>query len=213
MADLTPPLVQALAELQALHAAQRQPLRWGYLQALHRRAEAHTGAARKLLDAKLAQALHDCRALLTSPAPAAEPNGPAPPSPLAGLLAALQADAQAKGQVIGHVMGQSPAKAPPDLKVLRHFRASWARQRLDQQLSRSLARVPDNAGPLNTQRLLLQALSVMRAAAPEYLQRLMLQVDTLRWIERATAAQAVTAQAAARPPTARGASVRRKRQT
>jgi len=66
---------------------------------------------------------------------------------------------------------------------VRRFSHTWARLRVDQQLARALARQPDNAGPLNSQRLMLQTLQRLRQLSPAYLQRFMAHADALLWLE------------------------------
>ena len=57
------------------------------------------------------------------------------------------------------------------------------------QRRQALQRLPDNAGPLNTQRLLLQALTLMHEASPAYLQHFMAHAETLLWLEAASPAR------------------------
>ena len=75
-----------------------------------------------------------------------------------------------------------------ELKAVRMFRSSWARLRVDQQLTRSFARIPEQAGPLNSQLLVLRSLQLMRDVAPAYLSRFMSYVDALLWLDQAGAA-------------------------
>lgn len=167
-------LAQALDRLRAGGAAQRHPVRWRRIEALQRRAAAHDGATRQWLDQRLWQLLDGCgeSEAMTAPAPPA-----AAPSPLATLLAAL-------GQQAGDTSTQ-PA-APPELKAVREHRGTWARLALQQRLARAQALVPANAGPLNTQRLLHEALATLQQVAPAYLQQLVTQVEALLWLERAS---------------------------
>ena len=95
--------------------------------------------------------------------------GEAAPSALAGLLA--------------HIGRQDVAGG--ELKALQQHRSGWARLELELRVSQALAQVPDNAGPLNTQRLLNQALQLMRSAAPPYLQHFMAHAEALLWLDRA----------------------------
>jgi hypothetical protein len=53
-------------------------------------------------------------------------------------------------------------------------------------VARAAARAPDNAGPLNSHRLVLRSLALMQAASPHYLRRFLSQVDTLLWLEWAS---------------------------
>jgi hypothetical protein len=82
--------------------------------------------------------------------------------------------------------GGTPQRAS-DLKSLRYFRSTWSRLSADRRLNQSQAKVPENAGPLNSQHLVHRAITLMRDASPDYLNRLMAYVDTLSWIEQANA--------------------------
>ncbi len=138
------------------------PVRQRHIDALARRAAQHQGAARLVMEQRL-QAL---RARSEAPVPA--PTLPPRRSPLALLL------------------DQLARQAPPpgELKAVRDYRGTWARLGMEQRLTQTLAKVPDNAGPLNTQRLLHQALTVMRAASPQYLQHFMSHVEALLVLEQ-----------------------------
>lgn len=84
-----------------------------------------------------------------------------------------------------HPQALSGAIAPVgELKALRYFRESWAKLSLEQQLAEALAQTPDNAGPLNSQLLVLRALQRMRDLSPAYLARFMAHADALLWLER-----------------------------
>ena len=120
-----------------------------------------------------------------------------------GLLAALvrhadqqageAADPRASGPG-GPPAAAAPAGAPTELKALRAFRSTWSRLGADRQMRQSLAKAPDNAGPLNSHRLVLRALRTMQTLSPAYLQRFMAQVDALLWLEQADIATAPPAQ-------------------
>jgi hypothetical protein len=51
-------------------------------------------------------------------------------------------------------------------------------------LRQSLARVPGNAGPLNSSSLVHRSLSLMRELSPGYLQQFLSYVDALSWMEQ-----------------------------
>ncbi|ENO84009.1 DUF2894 domain-containing protein, partial [Thauera linaloolentis] len=106
-------------------------------------------------------------------------------SPLAELLAhAARSSLHAAIPALGST--QSAAGAPAgELKSLRYFGSTWSRLSLEQQLSQALARAPDNAGPLNSHFLVLQALIRMRDIAPQYLENLMSYADALLWLDLA----------------------------
>lgn len=184
-------------------AAPLASMRQRHIQALQRRAAQHQGAVRQLLEARL-QALQAAEAAT----PEAATRGPAPhpaPRPLAELLAHIARHngpggpgGQAAGQAAGHAAGPaSPAsatrsalgaapgrQAPHELKAVRDYRSTWSRLSVQQRVQQALARVPDNAGPLNTQRLVHQLLHALHGASPPYLHRLVTQVEALLWLEQ-----------------------------
>jgi Protein of unknown function (DUF2894) len=141
-------------------------LRQRHLEALERRAAGQPAAVQRLLQARLQQ-------LRSTPTPAPAPALATPASrraPLADLLA--------------HIAQHSGSAAALELKAVRDYRSTWARLGVQRRLSQSLTQVPDNAGPLNTQRLLHQALTVLDETAPAYLQRLVQQVEALLALEQ-----------------------------
>lgn len=169
----------ALQALQARGVQQRDPVRWHFVAALQRRAAGQQGALRQQLDQRLARALADLQQRHAAPSAAPEPASAAP-GPLAALLQ--------------HI-GQGTATPATELKAVRQFSHTWARLRVDQQLARALARQPDNAGPLNSQRLMLQTLQRLRQLSPAYLQRFLAHADALLWLEDSAAAPAPTPRA------------------
>jgi hypothetical protein len=84
------------------------------------------------------------------------------------------------------------------LKAVRHFRGIWSRLSVDRQLQLSLARLPENAGPLHTERLVLRALQTLRDLAPAYLEHFVVQLDTLLWLDTAQVAVPQPARGGAR---------------
>ena len=205
-----PDLRAAVAALRARGAHQLDPVQFQFIEALARRAARHSGAARAVMDGKLAQALQVCGDRLTQAVLVANPAADdlsnrdagagagvgvgagagggagagvgagadraadagaaqAPRSLLAGLLRhiALQAPAEADGRPTP--VGADLSPAPAELRTLRMFRSTWSKLRVDQQLAESLAKVPENAGPLNSNLLVLRSLKLMRETSPAYL--------------------------------------------
>lgn len=169
-----------VAALRAAGAQQVDPVRFHYIEALARRAAGHAGALRQVLDHKLATVLADyaerqARAGADNAGSQAQPSpGPAPAGPLAGLVQALNVHATATAD-----------DQPPELKALQQFRSTWTRLSVDRQLTRSLAKTPENPGPLNSHLLLLRALQSMQDIAPGYLHRFMAHADALLWLDQA----------------------------
>ncbi len=196
-------IAAGIATLRDQGAARLDPLRFGFIEALARRADAHQGPARALLDATLAAALAACRARCTEMRlPESDSAEPTPPdtTPLGALLARLAANDVAApdsdARTRNMPAGTSPQAATPALKSVQLFGGHWARLGIEQQLAQALASAPENAGPLNSHRLVLRALERMRDLAPDYLHRFIAYADALCWLEDAERGMAA-AQAAA----------------
>ena len=69
---------------------------------------------------------------------------------------------------------------------MRVFRSTWSKLSVDQQLTESLAKAPENAGPLNSNLLVLRALKLMQQTSPAYLRHFMAHVDALLWLDQAS---------------------------
>ena len=156
------------------------PVRFHVIEALARRAAAHEGEALRVIEARLAELVAAYREAIGKAEPAAAtPDAGSHRSPLSALVDALgRPAAPHTGE------GTAPA-APPELKTLSRFRSTWARLSADQRLNRSLAKVPENAGPLNSHHLVHRSLTLMRELSPDYLQRFLSYVDTLQWLDQA----------------------------
>ena len=170
---------ERLAALQAHGANRVDPMRWTYLQALARRSAAHAGATRALLDARLAAAIdaYDVRCAQaadgTDPVTVHEDHG----TPLRELLDRLAA-----------TLDDAPTPAVgalAELATAARHRDTWSRLGVERRLHQSLAQVPGNAGPLNSQALAARALRLMRELSPGYLDHFMTYVDALLWLDDA----------------------------
>ena len=177
----------------------RDPVRFRLAEALARRAAAHTGAARRVLDARLAALLERL-----APAPGAAPVD-AGARASRGALAELVAHAarQKPSPVLGTpdkprgALADKPsATPPPEAKTLEFFKRTWSRLSADQRLAQSRATLPDNAGPLNSHHLVHRSLTLMRELSPEYLEHFVAYVDALQWLEQSNEAAAAEPRAA-----------------
>ncbi|AGU50429.1 hypothetical protein VAPA_1c33430 [Variovorax paradoxus B4] len=186
----------------------RDPVRFRFIEALARRASAHGGDARRILDDRLATLLAAYRENLEkaqcADSASAVPDGSAkqaarlPRGPLAELVDHMARQAPLRGD-------DPPADdaAPtPELRTLRYFRSTWSRLSADRRLTQSLAKVPENAGPLNSHHLVHRSLMLMHELSPEYLNRFMSYVDTLLWVDQLNAGNGPAA--AANAPRAEG---------
>ncbi|SCU75888.1 conserved hypothetical protein [Cupriavidus necator] len=204
---------------QASGADQADPVRFRLMQALARRSAAHSGAVRGLLDERL-RGLAAAYAAIVQRYTGQDSDvadGAAPPTPTSGpaasALGALVHDITARARPAIAVASNDarshtpvPARAPqsdaPLVDALAdYFRETWARVSVEQHFRLSLERVPENAGPLNTDHLVHRSLSLMRETSPEYLRHFLSYVEGMSWLEQlgaAAAAEKEAARAAAR---------------
>ena len=170
------------------------PVRFRLIEVLSRRAEAYGGEARRLLDARLVQLLAAYRADLerADAVTAASADGPSQRSPIASLVAqlALHAAAPQDGMAQAPNAAGGASAAPDQLKTMRYFSGTWSKLSADRRLKQSRVKLPENAGPLNSHQLVHRALTLMRDVSPAYLNHFMSYVDTLSWLEQATAGHA-----------------------
>jgi hypothetical protein len=186
---------EMLAALQARGAARLMPVRWQLLQSLAQRAAAHEGAARRVLNDKLTRQLAACEAELETRLAAEAAPVPAPaPSPFKDLMAGMAQPAPvalpagAPAPVALPAGAPAPARgAPGELKAMQLFKRTWSRLSADQRLAQSLASLPDNAGPLNSQHLVHRSLSLMRELSPAYFEHFIAHADALLWLDRVNA--------------------------
>jgi hypothetical protein len=166
------------------------------LEALARRADAHAGAARRVLDHRLAA----LRERLPPPPGVAPVVAPARAAggPLAELVdhAARLKPAPVLGGASAPVAappGQPAATPAPEPRTLQFFKRTWSRLSADQRLAQSRATLPDNAGPLNSHHLVHRSLTLMRELSPAYLEHFVAYVDALQWLEQSNEADTAEA--------------------
>lgn len=190
------------------------PIRFHFIEALDRRAAAHCGETRRLLDDRLSELIEayagDLERAASKANESATDTGSAALSTeparetlagLVGYLAASHAPADGSSPAAAHAVPRHPAY--PELEVLDYFRQTWSRVRSEKQLRQSLRKAPDNAGPLNSSSLVHRSLSLMRELSPGYLQQFLSYVDALSWMEQINGGGALPAKDAPRAATAR----------
>ena len=196
-------VLQQLDALRAAGAAQQQPVRWHYVEALARRAQEQPQAVRQHLHARLQQRLTALeQALARAPQPSAPAPAPRSSGPLAELTRYLQQQSSAAPDAgnapaadhtsnpaspAPHANAQAPATPRGELKSVHNARSTWSRLSAERQLTLALDQAPSNAGPINSHMVVLRSLSLMRDIAPDYLNRFVSYVDTLLWLEHAEA--------------------------
>jgi len=193
----------AVAAWRARGAERFDPVRLHFIETLAKRTAAQRGEARRLLDERLRQLLSAYGEDFEKAVPetVAATSQPLPRGALAELVehiarqSPLPEEAPAPSGAVparatSASLASSVAAAPAELKTMRYFRGTWSRLSADRRLTQSLAKMPENAGPLNSHHLVHRALILMRDLSPEYLNRFMTYVDTLLWVEQLQASQA-----------------------
>lgn len=108
-------------------------------------------------------------------------------SPLAALNAHIAQASQLARQELPQSPGQTDATPWPTLRSAQRFHETWSRISAETEVSKAEQRAPDNAGPLNSHKLVLHTLSLMRNLSPDYLRGFLAQAETLLWLEQAHA--------------------------
>lgn len=104
------------------------------------------------------------------------PEPTRPPSVLAALNAHIE---RASG-----VSVRGDRATWPELRSAQRFRETWERLGAEAQVQAARERAPQNAGPLNPQRLMIETLAQMGELSPHYLRRFLAHVETLLWLEQ-----------------------------
>lgn len=189
------------------------PVRFFFLEGLARRLAGQPPAVRARLENRLqagvvdyAERLAQAREAIAQQASALAVRRPA----LARQLRALQALGDVRGlqrltaqaglpeghdalvRLTRHVDELSPTlqaaqagvvAGREELASVRRFRSAWARSRSQDRLAHAGLRRPSNAGPLNSHALVLQTLELLQQLSPEHLRHVLVQVESLQWLE------------------------------
>jgi hypothetical protein len=183
------------------------PMRFRFIEALERRAAAHSGEARRILDHRLSELLEayagdlERAAAGTRDAAGAVSRGVPARGALAGLVDYIANPAPATGEATtaDHAERHARARTYPELEWLEHFREIWSKLSAEQQVRQSLEQVPGNAGPLNSSSLVHRSLALMRELSPGYLQQFLSYVDALSWMEQISGGAIAAGKDAPRP--------------
>ncbi|WP_369979636.1 DUF2894 domain-containing protein [Xanthomonas bundabergensis] len=218
-ADPTP-ASERLGAWRQRQADRLDPLRFGFIEALARRADAHHGEARRLLEQKLS-ALLDAYAADLARMPATTSDTDTDTDANVGVDVDVGAGAGAGAGAddadtapaatasarspLGELMDRFASNAandaanampPPSapLPALDDARRLWTELRGRSQLRQSLQQAPSDAGPLNSGVLVHRSLALMRTLSPGYLQHFLAYVDALSWLQQLHDGGALAAQ-------------------
>lgn len=230
-----------LAALQDSSADRFDPVQFHFIEALWRRAEAHSGGARDAIERKSRNALrnyqqrleeaqaeaaviveqlsaysqdigeqaqtlfaaHDFRQLrrlqirLTSSAKprglaelassfdSERPTNTASANDLDDVLRRQERDIAATVSSAASLTGaRAPQTGPNELASGRQLRQSQNRSSTRLRVQRAISECPEDAGPLNPQRLVIRALTTMEGLSADYTNRFMTYVDTLLYLQQ-----------------------------
>lgn len=201
---------EAMLETLRTEGLQRHnPARFHYLEVLAQRLPGQPAAVQQVLAQRLEQAVaaYAREARCAAAAAAAPGAGTHPATGAQSPLAQLNHDLRARASAEPHAAATDPLHASagahlPDMKSVRQFSEVWSKISAEQQVVQALHRGPENAGPLNSHKLVLRTLSLMRSLSPDYLRRFMSQMDALLWLDQA--GTRAPAQAARTPRKGRG---------
>ena len=73
---------------------------------------------------------------------------------------------------------------PVEHRSIHHFRETLVKRNADKLVTQLIKDIPEDAGPLNPQKLIVQSLASMRDLSPHYLNRFVAYIDTLLWLEK-----------------------------
>lgn len=193
-----------LAEWRENGADRVDPVRFRLIEAMARRADAHSGDARRLLDDRLSELVRAYGDAVGKAACQSDTASGAPrtPVPVRGALADVVDYIASHVQEPDAMPARSAAtprntpRAEPGL--IDYFRDTWTRVSAGQQLQQSLERVPEHAGPLNSSHLVHRSLTLMREMSPGYFEQFLSYVDALTWLEQMSTGGAVASKEAPR---------------
>lgn len=188
-------LAAGLASLQDAGARQLDPARFYFLERLLQRMDDSPGDVQRLLGQQLQAALAAYgerfeqsrqKAMQAVGDVAAAQPGTALAELNQYIRTRRQQDAEQREQ---HELGNGlpgDEAASADMASVQRFKKAWSQMATDDQVGQALERAPVNAGPLNSHRLVVDSLALMRKLSPEYMRRVVSYIDTLLWLDQAS---------------------------
>ena len=179
--------------------------RYRVIDALERRVTNYVGTARQVLEQRLASLVaayaRDIEASVEGnpPVTGRRSVGSAPRGPLSELVDYLSANGKGE-RVVANVAGtRAKAVVQQEVEVLDYFREIWSKLNSESQWRQFSTQVPENAGPLNTEKLMVRSLSLMRDLSPEYLRQFLGYVNALSWMQELAGEPLAAKPAVAKP--------------
>lgn len=188
-----------LASLREAGAHQHDPVRFHYLEVLERRLAVQPEKVAQQLSQRLRLAVQQYAegwALASSAdnvAQAATPSLSTLPRAHAAPLTSLNHHIRQRSEWAFEPEHEQSVSVPPghlmttdrgSLRSFQRFGEIWGKVEAEQKLAKALDGGPENAGPLNSHRLMLRALHLMRGLSTDYLGCFLTQMDTLLWLDQ-----------------------------
>jgi len=173
-----------IAQLGSRGAARVDPARYAHLQALTARLASQRDDVRAVLQARVCAAIDALGARLPQ---AAQDLAPVALPEVMPRRARVPTPAK---QPVRQPSLPRTSDAPDgagELASVIRFRRAWNSGRAQERVAAAAARMPYNAGPLNSHMLVLQSLEMMRGLPGDYLRRFLTHVESLQWLETAQA--------------------------
>ncbi|TDK24959.1 DUF2894 domain-containing protein [Luteimonas aestuarii] len=179
-----------LAQWRDAGAERLAPLPFHLLRAMAERLPQHVGETRTLLAQRLdvLVATHapaiDAAVAAARDMQATRDADALADDALASLLARLARDDPEANAAAEAEAGAATAPSnSPAAHALAEARRAWSGVRARSQLQQSLQQTAEDAGPLNSSRLVHRMLARMQALSPGYLQHFVSYMDALAWLD------------------------------
>ncbi|WP_026435312.1 DUF2894 domain-containing protein [Acidovorax sp. JHL-9] len=187
MSEPGEPTRESLQSLRACGADRHDPARFHFLEVMARRIPGQPAAVQQVLQGRLRAAVADYAACVRS-MPGQRPRREQPAIPAEGsALVQLNRDLNARVRNDGGIARMGDGAGVSDMKSVRQFSEVWSKISAERRVAQALEHGPDNAGPLNSHKLMLRALCLMQSLSPDYLRRFLSHADSLLWLEQASA--------------------------
>ena len=160
------------------------PIGLYYLEVLAQRTLAQPRPVKRILEGRLAEGLaafnrrlHQAQRNAAHAGASVQPTTKTQSEGLASLVQRI-----AHHHTEGHAVDEIGPRV--ELKSVERFRNTWSKLSASKQVTQSLDQAPKNAGPINSHKLVLCSLALMRDISPDYLNRFVSYADTLLCLDR-----------------------------
>jgi hypothetical protein len=177
----------AIASLRLLGGETFDPIGLHYLEVLAQRSVAQSRPVKRILEDRLAeglaafnQRLHQGRRDAVHASASVQSPSKAQSDGLSNLVQRIAQHSPC--HIEGHAVEDIGSRV--ELKSVERFRNTWSKLSASKQVTQALDQAPKNAGPINSHRLVLCSLALIRDISPDYLNRFVSYADTLLCLDR-----------------------------